>query len=222
MFRPVTSILFMAVRFLRHVLESVRNRGQESRGKSGKTLVGTGLLVLVAGTFTGTLDARFGVGAIQLSVLEIAVLVLGIALVRLFVAAVLRKLKRKLLKGVLGGIGLSVALPAAPVSLPALSSVGAVLPSFAVRPFERVSSRLSGRLSDALGIGPSRFERLKRAVGGGKGVATGGFGSALVGYGAEVGRLTRQYTVFGQQISLLTVFLLLSAPGAAVYAVRNW
>lgn len=205
------------------MLGSLARRRRRPRGKSGKYLVSAGLSVLVVGLFTETLDVRLGGGPLELSVLEIGILILGVALVRLFVAAVFKKLKRGVLKRVVGVLGLSAVLPAIPAAAPVVSAVGAVLPSLAAVPLAgRVTRRLSYVAADVLGLGETRAQRLKRAVGGTRGVGASGVGVVLVGYGAEMGRLGEMYTVFGHQLSLLNVFVLLSVPGAAIYAVRNW
>ncbi len=178
--------------------------------------------VLVAGMFTETLDVRVGGGWVNLSVLEIGCLVLGAALGRLLLTVVGRRLKRTVLKGV-GIAGLSVALPAIPFAAPVVAAVGGLLPSLVAVPMaSKLTTRLSVRVASVLGLGATRTQRLKRALGGVRGVSAGSVGVVLLGYGAEMGQLNEMYTVFGQQLSLLAVFSILSVPGTIIYAVRNY
>lgn len=196
------------------VVDRLRNR-RKRQGKSGQHLVGFGLLVLTVGLFTHTLGHRLALGSGSLSLLEVGVVVLGVALARLLVRSVVRKLKRGLLKGALAGVSLGVGLPAFPalgVALPAVPFAGELA--------KRVpKSKLAAHVP---GLGVSRLTRLRRAVGGVRGVATGGVGVTLVTYGAQTEKLGETYVVFGSRYELLTLFLLLSVPGALVYAVRNW
>jgi len=201
------------------VLESAIKRRRRRKGKSGKYLVTTGMSVLVVGMFTESLDTRV---VFDLSVLEIGILVLGIALGRLALVVVARKLKRTVLKGV-GIAGLSVALPAIPFAAPVVATVGGLLPSLVAVPFaSKVITKLPTGVASVFGLGPTRFQRLKRALGGVRGVSAGSVGTVLVGYGVETGQLNEVYDVFGHQLSLLAVFSLLSVPGAIIYAVRNY
>lgn len=187
-----------------------RLRRNRRKGTSGKYLVSAGLLVLTAGLFTETLGRRFGVAGVRLSVLEIGVVILGVALGRLLVRALARKLKRSALKGLaVGGLSLGLGLPA----LPALASV-----PFAGRLAKRLPSGLAARLP---WFGASRYQRLLRAVGGTRGIGTGGVSATLFVYGNQAGKLSEVHSVFGHRLSLATVFGLLAVPGAAIYAVRN-
>jgi len=214
-------IFFTPFDSLRVVLRSVIGR-RKPKGKSGKYLVTTGMSVLVAGMFTETLGIRIGAGPLELSVLEGGIIVLGIALIRLLLVVIGRKLRRGLLKGV-GVVGLGVALPAVPFAAPIVSAVGGLVPSFAaVSFFGGAVTRLSKTVGGVLGFGETRLQRLKRALGGVKGISTGSVGVVLTGYGIETGSLNEVYTVFGTQLSLQTVFGLLSVPGAIIYVVRNW
>lgn len=197
-------------------------RRRRPKGKSGKYLVTAGMSVLVTGMFTETLDVRVGGGWVDLSVLEIGCLILGAALCRLLLIVVGRKLKRTVLKGV-GIAGLSVALPAIPFAAPIVSAVGGFLPSLVAVPMaSKVATRFSAGVASALGLGPTRTQRLKRALGGVRGVSAGSVGAVLLSYGAETGQLNEMYTVFGHRLSLLTVFSILSVPGTIIYAVRNY
>lgn len=188
-----------------------RLRRNRRKGTSGKYLVSTGLFVLTVGLFTETLGWRFGVAGVRLSVLEVGLLVLGAALGRLAVRVILRKLKRTVLKGLaIGGLSLGVGLPA----LPALASV-----PFAGRLAKRLPYRdIAARLP---WFGASRYQRFARAVGGKRGVGTGGMSATLFVYGAQAGELNETYPVFGHRLELATVFALLAVPGAMIYVVRN-
>lgn len=192
-----------------------RFRRRRRYGKSGQYLVAFGLAVLVGGLFTDGLGTRVALGGVSLTVLELGVLGLGVALARMLVRALLRKLKRGLLKGALAGGSLGIGLPA----LPAL---GVALP--AVPYASRLARRLpTGRIARRLPwFGTSRLERLRRAVGGRRGLGTGGVGTTLVLYGARTDSLGESYVVFGNRLDLLGLFVLLAVPGALVYAVRNW
>lgn len=188
-----------------------RLRRDKRKGTCGKYLVSTGLFVLAAGLFTETLAWRFGVAGLQVSILEIGLLILGAALGRLLVRAILRKLKRTLLKGLaIGGLSLGVGLPA----LPAVASVPLA---------GRLAKRLTYRdIAERLPwFGASRYQRLARAVGGKRGVGLGGVSGTLYIYGAEAGKLGETYLAFGHRLELATIFALLAVPGAAIYVVRN-
>lgn len=196
------------------VVDRLRNRRQRN-GTSGKYLVGFGLVVLTIGLFTDTLGRQVTLGRHPVTLLEVGVGVLGLALGRLLVHALVRKLKRGLLKGLLAGVTLGVALPAMPtlgVALPAVPFAGQVARRV---PTARIARHVPG-------LGVSRRTRLRRAVGGVRGVGAGGVGATLVTYGAQTGSLDETYVVFGTRVELLTLFLLLSVPGALVYAIRNW
>lgn len=186
-------------------------RRDENRGRSGQYLVGAGLTVLVVGLLSDLLAVRVGPPGLRLSVLELGLVALGVALGRAFVRAVKRRIRRRLLKGVLGAASLGVGLPALGVALPSLPLVGRLAKRL---PLRRVATRLPM-------LGDSRVERLARMVGGRRGVGTGGVGATLFAYGARTGTLDQQYTVFGGQLPLGTVFLLLALSGTAVYAARN-
>lgn len=188
-----------------------RLRRNRKKGQSGKYLVSTGLFVLTTGLFTDTLGWQFGIADVRVSVLEAGLLLLGIALGRLLVRAVVRKLKRSALKGLaIGGLSLGVGIPA----LPAIASI----------PF-------AGRLAKRLPYGPvveripwfgtSRYQRLVRAVGGKRGLGTGSVSATLFVYGNQTDKLSEMYSVFGHRLSLASVFVLLAVPGALVYIVRN-
>jgi hypothetical protein len=188
-----------------------RLRRDRQKGTSGKYLVSTGLFVLAAGLFTETLAWRFGVAGVRMSVLEVGLLILGVALGRLLVRVILRKLKRTVLKGLaVGGLSLGVGLPA----LPAVASI-----PFAGRLAKRLPYR--GFTERLPWFGVSRFERLSRAVGGKRGVGLGGVSGTLFVYGTEAGKLSDTYVVFGHRLELAAIFALLAVPGAVIYAVRN-
>jgi hypothetical protein len=188
-----------------------RLRRDKRKGTSGKYLVSTGLFVLAAGLFTETLSWRFGVAGLQVSILETGLLILGVALGRLLVRMILRKLKRTVLKGLaIGGLSLGVGLPA----LPAVASV-----PFAGRLAKRLPYR--GVVERLPWFGVSRYQRLARAVGGKRGVGMGGVSGTLFVYGAEAGKLGETYLAFGHRLELATIFALLAVPGAAIYVVRN-
>jgi hypothetical protein len=188
-----------------------RFRRNRRKGQSGKYLVSTGLFVLTAGLFTDTLGWRFGIADVRVSVLEAGLLLLGVALGRLLVRALLRKLKRSVLKGLaIGGLSLGVGIPA--------------LPAIASMPFAgRIAKRLPyGAVVDRIPwSGASRYQRLLRAVGGKRGLGTGSVSATLFVYGNQADKLSETYLVFGHRLSLATAFSLLAVPGALIYVVRN-
>lgn len=190
-------------------------RRRDDRGRSGKALVGAGLTVLTLGLFTDTLAVRIGLGGLRISLLEIGVLLLGIALVVAFLRVLARKLKRKVGLGVLGAVSVGLGLPV----VPALGAVLSVpVAGRLLRRLPRVPSMVVGRLS---WFGKSRWERALAFVGGPRGAAAGGYGGTLLAVGAQTGKLSTEYVVFGNRLSLLALFVLLSIPGALVYGIRR-
>lgn len=190
-------------------------RRPDDRGRSGKALVGAGLTVLTLGLFTDTLAVRVGLGGLRISLLEIGVLLLGGALLVAFLRVLASKLKRKVGLGILGAVSVGLGIPV----LPALGAVLSVpVAGRLLRRLPRVPSRVLGRLP---WFGKSRWERALAFVGGPRGAATGGYGATLIAVGAQTGELSTEYVVFGNRISLLALFVLLSIPGALVYGIRR-
>jgi hypothetical protein len=188
-----------------------RLRRSRRKGQSGKYLVSTGLVVLTAGMFTDTLGRQVGLAALRVSVLEVGLLVLGVALGRLLVRAVIRKLKRSAIKGLaIGGLSLGIGLPA----LPAIASVPFVGRIAKRLPYDAVTGRLPW-------FGTTRYQRLLRALGGKRGLGTGSLSATLFVYGHQAGKLSEVHDVFGHRLSLSAVFGLLAVPGTLIYIVRN-
>ncbi|WP_265109479.1 hypothetical protein [Halosolutus halophilus] len=191
---------------LASALRSSPLRSGTARGRSGKLLVGAGLGVLTLGMTTDTLGRRVAVAGWQPSVLELGVLLVGAAVVVAFGQYLLGKLKRAAGYGLLGSIGLGIGLP----GLIALPAVGGIA--------RRLGSTVYVRIP---WIGPSRWERALAAVGGPRGLVSGGYGTTLLAIGASTGKLHEVYVVFGNRLSLLAVFILLTAPGIVVYYLRR-
>lgn len=179
----------------------------KTRGRSGKFLVGAGEAVLALGLFTDTLGRRVRVAGIDVTVLEIGVVLVGIALVAAFLKVAARKLRRTLGLGVASAVSFGVGLPTLGMALPAISAG------------KRVLSRVP--LSRLPWFGRSRWERALAFVGGPRGLATGGVGATLLGVGAYTDHLGDTYVVFGHSLALLVLFALLSIPGVLIYGIRR-
>lgn len=187
-------------------LRSSPLRTGTARGRSGKLLVGSGLAILTLGMATDTLGRRFAVAGHRPSVLELGVVLVGAALAVGFGRYLLGKLKRAAGYSLLGTVGLGIGVPAL-VALPAVGGVA-----------RRIGTTAYRRLP---WVGPSRWERALAAVGGPRGLASGCYGTTLLAVGASTGSLAENYVVFGARLSLLSVFVLLTAPGVVLYYVRR-
>lgn len=181
-------------------------RTKTTGGRSGKFLVAVGLLVLTLGMFTDSLGRRVGVGGWERSVLEIGMVLVALAVGYAFLTYLLAKLKRGMLYGVFGGIGFGLGVPA----LGMVAALGALPRS--------LGSTVHGALP---WVETTRWERLLAAVGGPRGLASSCYGTVLLTAGAATDSLGEEYVVFGHHLSLLTVFLVLTAPGVVSYYVRR-
>ncbi|WP_226004862.1 hypothetical protein [Natrinema salinisoli] len=191
---------------LARTLRSSPLRTSTARGRSGKLLVGSGLVILTLGMATDTLGRRFAVAGRQPSVLEFGVVLVGAALAVAFVRYLLGKLKRAAGYSLLGTIGVGFGLPAL-IALPAVGGIA-----------RRLGSMAYVRLP---WVGPSRWERVLDMVGGPRGLVSGCYGTTLLTVGASTGSLEETYVVFGNRLSLLAVFVLLTAPGIVLYYLRR-
>lgn len=174
----------------------------KTRGRSGKLLIGAGEAVFTLGLFTDTLGRRVRAASVDVTVLEIGVVLVGVALAVAFLKVVVRKLKRVFGLGVVSAVSLGIGLPTLGIALPAIS-VGT-----------RILRRLP--LSRLPWFGRSRWERALAFVGGPRGLAAGGVGATLIGIGATTGQLGETYVVFGHSLTLLVLFALLSVPGVLI------
>ncbi|APX97598.1 hypothetical protein [Natronorubrum daqingense] len=191
---------------LARALESSPLRTKKPRGRSGKLLVGTALVVLTLGMFTGTLDRRLEALGTSITVLEACLVLVGAAVAVAFVRYLLGKLKRAAGYGLLGTFGFGIGLPA----LVALPAVGGV--------FRRVGSTVYGAMP---WIEPSRWGRLLSVVGGPRGLASGCYGTTLLAAGAWTDSLDDSHVVFGYELTLFSVFAIMTVPGIVVYYVRR-
>ncbi|MFC7198855.1 hypothetical protein [Halospeciosus flavus] len=182
-------------------------RRTQTRGRSGKLLVAAGQSLLALGLLTDTLGQRIGAGGFSVTLLELGVVVLVVALAVAFLKVVARKVKRTVGISLLSAASLGVGVPALGAALPAVS-VG-----------KRVVRRLP--LSHLPWFGKSRWERVLAFLGGPRGLATGGVGAVLLTVGAQTGKLGETHVVFGQQLTLLSLFVLLSVPGVVIYGIRR-
>lgn len=182
-------------------------RRTQARGRSGKLLVAAGQTLLALGLLTDTLGQRIGAGGFSVTLLELGVVVLAVALAVAFLKVVARKVKRTVGISLLSAASLGVGIPA----------LGAVLPAVSIG--KRVVRRLP--LSHLPWFGKSRWERALAFLGGPRGLATGGVGAVLLTVGAQTGKLGETHVIFGQQLTLLSLFVLLSVPGVVIYGIRR-
>lgn len=187
-------------------LRSLPVRTKTGRGKSGTYLVGAGLVFLTLGMVTDALDWTVEAGGLSLSVLEVGIVCVLLAVALAFVRYLLGKLKRAVGIGILGAVGVGFGLP----SVLAVPAVG----GFA----KRVVTSVYGTMP---WVETTPWGRAIAAVGGPKGLVSGCYGATLLTVGASTGSLDDEYVVFGHELTLLAVFVFLSIPGVVIYYVRR-